>query len=216
VLILIVAHQLAARAQERGVGRNTVVIRVYNWFGVSDEQIRRAEEEATAIFEQAGITVVWRNCHVVQRASKFATDACANVMDSEEVAVRFIAARRNAAGGAGSLGFSYVDKSTNLGVLSTVYGNRVAAMASRAGVDASRLFGDTIAHEVGHLLLGSDEHSVRGLMRATWVDAEVRANAPADWFFSSDEAAQMRANMTVLHARTLKAGADAASPSSIQ
>ena len=43
----------------------------------------------------------------------------------------------------------------------------------------------TLAHELGHLVLGSNEHSESGLMRAVWTAAEVARNRPADWVFSS-------------------------------
>ena len=41
----------------------------------------------------------------------------------------------------------------------------------------------TIAHEIGHLLLGSTTHTPTGLMRGAWSDVELRQERPEDWVF---------------------------------
>jgi hypothetical protein len=52
-----------------------------------------------------------------------------------------------------------------------------------------------MAHEIGHLLLGSGDHPREGLMRATWSQDELRGIRPSNWGFSPAEAAQMRQNL---------------------
>jgi hypothetical protein len=49
-----------------------------------------------------------------------------------------------------------------------------------------------VAHEVGHLLMGTAAHSPRGLMRALWSEREIHRSVEADWEFSSHEALRMR------------------------
>jgi hypothetical protein len=59
-------------------------------------------------------------------------------------------------------------------------------------MSVATLLGRAIAHEIGHLLLGSAEHPRLGLMRALWSHDELRGRKPAHWGFSAREAAQMR------------------------
>ena len=77
------------------------------------------------------------------------------------------------------------------GVLATIFVDSVELIASLSEIDATLLLGRAIAHELGHLLLGTNAHSVRGLMRA--VDtADVRRHALADWALTTEDAAAIR------------------------
>ena len=86
-----------------------------------------------------------------------------------------------------SLGFVLVDVNERRGSLATVYSDRGAALSRRAGVDAAELLGRAIAHEIGHLLLGTDRHGSRGLMRASWSGADLRRNLATDWLLLNKE-----------------------------
>ena len=77
-------------------------------------------------------------------------------------------------------------------VLSTVFPDVVALVARDAGVDARRLLGYAVAHEIGHLLLNSPQHSSAGLMRALWSRLELQERRTGDWVFSNAEAETMR------------------------
>jgi hypothetical protein len=65
-------------------------------------------------------------------------------------------------------------------------------MARVGGVDGAILLARAIAHEIGHLLMGTTQHASNGLMRAVWSQAELRRKAAADWEFSKAEAQAMR------------------------
>jgi hypothetical protein len=72
-------------------------------------------------------------------------------------------------------------------MLATVYADRVKSVAKRTGANAGRLIGRAMAHEIGHLLLGTSHHSVAGLMRARWSDGEVQRDLEPDWALSSQD-----------------------------
>jgi hypothetical protein len=91
-----------------------------------------------------------------------------------------------------SLGYSLVDAVQHRGYLSTVYADRVKMLAAQADVNSTILLGRAIAHEIGHLLLGTVIHSDRGLMRPFWTKAELKSNRRVDWSFSGREATLMR------------------------
>ena len=77
------------------------------------------------------------------------------------------------------------------GTLSTVYVTRVEAMARAAGATADVLLGRVIAHELGHLLIGTARHSSTGLMRAEWSVTELRRRRDDDWRFTPTDVSAM-------------------------
>jgi hypothetical protein len=88
-------------------------------------------------------------------------------------------------------GVAYVLKETDRGWLATAFSDRIASAAMRVDVDAGTLLGLVIAHEVGHLLLGSGYHGWTGVMRADWAEELFKRN-PEAWRFSTLEAARIR------------------------
>jgi hypothetical protein len=68
----------------------------------------------------------------------------------------------------------------------------IRTIAGKASMDMTTLLGRAIAHEMGHLLLGSSRHTTSGLMRAFWSHEELRGLKPAHWGFSRREADRIR------------------------
>jgi hypothetical protein len=137
--------------------------------------------------------VAWIECALPAEVPHAAAGACTEPLRWNEVVVRIIAAGTlNSQHGVDTLGFAFVDLDAGGGSLATVYADRVRAMAQRAGADAAQLLGRTMAHEVGHLLLGTNEHASHGLMRASWSSAELRRNRATQWLFAGLEGEVMR------------------------
>ena len=82
-----------------------------------------------------------------------------------------------------------------------MYADRINVLASRTGVNAATLLGRAVAHEIGHLLLGTARHSAAGLMRARWSDRELGREVAADWTFSPADVARIGRGLTVARAR---------------
>jgi len=136
---------------------------------------------------RAGVGLSWAGCNDrdpgALPSGPFAT---------ESVAVRLVATSpASLADDHPALGESLIEQAR--GILATVYIDRVERLAHDAGVDPATLLARAIAHEIGHVLLGTIGHSPRGLMRARWSVAELRRDAFADWVFSGREARGMRA-----------------------
>jgi hypothetical protein len=69
-----------------------------------------------------------------------------------------------------------------------VFFNRVKQLTDRTGMSVHQVLGHAIAHELGHLLLGSNSHSGWGLMRAVWNNQDLQRAAKGDLLFTSVEA----------------------------
>jgi hypothetical protein len=161
-----------------------IVVRVYDAAGV-DLETKRAALAVAARTLRPAADVVFRECGHPSEADCTRPAAGALVLRIVDGARGQRADRRAALRRPGDLplGDAFVEKRTGAGVLATVYSDRVTRLAREGGVGLSTLLGRTMAHEVGHLLLGTTAHTAGGLMRAVWTVAEVREDRPEDWVF---------------------------------
>lgn len=167
-----------------------VTIRTYNYAAVPRAQLDFARSEAAHIFKRAGISVDWIECRVPHSVDGA---ACTEpLLAGRDLMLRLV--DRTPAEGERivALGESMLDREQRGGVLMTVDVHPVRVIAGQTSTAVTTLMGRAIAHEIGHLLLGSSEHPRLGLMRAFWSYDELRGLKPAHWGFSRREAAQMR------------------------
>ena len=172
---------IAAPELPAAVVWNHVVIRVYDTFGHSSVNRRRAIEYASGILTNASLEIEWRDCTtaMVGRAHR----ACRSAPTSGELVVRLMRARTGVT--AHVLGESLVDCKTGRGTLATIYADRVDATALAARTGRVQALGRVMAHEIGHLLLGTSEHSSSGLMRSLLSPEDLRISDRDAWLFTS-------------------------------
>ena len=172
-----------------------IVVRTYTQPDVQGA-IGTARSTAGAILGRAGVAVIWVECGLPAAGAAPAA-ACVEPLRSNELVVRILpAVKAGRATGREpdrqTLGVAFVDLGAGGGSLATVYADRVDAIAQSAGVDMAELLGRAMAHEIGHLLLGTNRHSSRGLMRASWTDDDLRRRVANEWLFDGREGEVMR------------------------
>jgi len=173
-----------------------VSIRTYNYAAVATEPLSEARSEAEHIFKTAGISLEWIECRV---PGSSAGAACTEpLLVGRDLMLRLVDRTPSPGERLVALGESMLDREQRGGVLMTIDVFPVRAVAEGTVTAVSTLLGRAIAHEIGHLLLGSAEHPRLGLMRALWSHEELRGLKPAHWGFSSREAAQMRETLRQL------------------
>jgi hypothetical protein len=155
-----------------------VVVRVYDMHGVPADTVAAARATAERVLKTADVAVRWAEC------------PCGKPAGPVELMVRLADATPESE--PASLGFSYVDTGRKLGTLATVFPDRVRALAAAARVDEGELLGRAMAHEIGHLIIGSRDHASAGLMRGQWTSIELTKNRPVDWAFSSGDSVTFR------------------------
>lgn len=181
----------AQAAQILDMSRESIIVRTYS-AGGPDLLTRSARGVASAILDDAGVDVTWLDCRVPAEGP-LASGACAQELRWNEVVVRVVPAGPKGPGvDTAPLGFAAVDLGAGRGSLATVYADRVAAMAQAAGIDGGALLGRAVAHEIGHLLLGTNHHTSRGLMRAYWSCTDLRRDPAPQWRFGGKESSLMR------------------------
>lgn len=167
---------IAPKATDLGLS-----VRLYLHVGVKAETLRRAVETASELLAGAAIAPTWTVCPVEERSL-----VCDGPFAAREVTVQLLplTQRRDAA-----LGFAIVGPPGRLGRHARVFWNGVRSVARSHGADRATLLGHVIAHEIGHLLLGENSHSRRGLMRADWRAADFESMRELELRFNRDQAA---------------------------
>jgi hypothetical protein len=164
---------------------NRVSVRVYDRAGLDAATIASAVAIAQDALASALIGVDWQHCGFA------ADDPCALPV-THELVIRIVRTGPAPAQEEHALGDALVDVASGSGVFATIYFNRVHQLSRSAGIADAQVLGYAIAHELGHLLLGSSSHTADGLMRPVWRERELRRLKPADWRFSARDAAALR------------------------
>jgi hypothetical protein len=193
ISLLMVPGLLAASAMDSN--RLGLVVREYNLAGIPDSALARAQAEAARLFRGAGIQIEWQrgdpgepeahslDMSMLKRSSVY-------LSFRQYVAVRIL--RRAPPGFArGLLGTAL--PFARQGVQATVFAEPVEDAATQLSLALTSLLGYTLAHEIGHVLLGSANHSTVGIMRAVWDRNDYYGMACGEFRFSDADAAQMRA-----------------------
>jgi hypothetical protein len=160
-----------------------VRVRVYRSTQIDDGALELALGVARATFAAAGIQVAWTLCEPGE---------CGTPPSPAERLIRLVRVPRRQRHLLRCLGDALIDPQQGGGALATVYVDQVLDVARRARIDHGTLLGHTIAHEIGHLLLGSTAHGASGLMREVWSRNELRGGRGDDWALLPFEAAAIR------------------------
>lgn len=170
---------------------DSLVIRIYDNAGVLQGQRARAMKAADQILSNADLHAEWLDCPA--GVSGVAAEACHAPPGPHELIIRVTRAPREPhLTNRQDLGYSLVDARTGIGRFGTVFMDRVDTMARQSNTDPSTILGRAVAHEIGHLVLGTNGHANAGLMRQVWTVSEVLRNRAEDWLFAPQQRPGLR------------------------
>jgi hypothetical protein len=158
-----------------------VSIRVYDNTGLAESSRRTGLSVASEVFSRAEVEIGWIHCPA----------RCGRPLGPKQLILRLTRSPATEQ----SLGSSLIDPALQAGRMATVYVDQVDRMARRSHQARVTILGRAIAHEVGHLLLGTAEHTRGGLMREVWTTEELQRNQPDDWQFTLLQRSVLRARM---------------------
>jgi hypothetical protein len=171
----------------------SIHVSVYDDTGLGPQTIREAEEVSSTIFARAGIEVHWLNCGANGEVTHVSSD-CAKAKFPDRLQLRF----RRKAQGTGlppdTLGVSYLTESGD-GCYSHVFVEPVETLRSRYPVSLGMILGDVATHEIAHLLLGTNAHSVGGIMRPNWGVRELESANMGTLVFYREQREKMAARL---------------------
>ncbi len=142
-----------------------VTVQVYKWARVSPATLEKGQAVAGEIFKEAGVELRWAECPCEARpeAMTLSLRIIPKLFGSTTSKFR-----------SDHLGFAAVNKQG--GELATIFYDRIESVGK--GGDLASLLGLATAHELGHLLLGSEAHTDEGIMRPYWTRKLLRQ---ANW-----------------------------------
>ena len=168
----------ASDHQSQSADLQPVAIRVYDLAGVSPHALSQATEEAARILASAGVQAVWQpgpadasEAHECDLEARPHATLSQRPDFRDHLILRLV---RNFPERSlpGALGYSLPD--ARFGVHATVFYDRVEWVSRTGDVSLSTMLGHAIAHEIGHVLLGTTDHSPLGIMKARWGKADYR------------------------------------------
>ena len=159
-----------------------VAVHVYNQVGdLSAEDQLIALDVAREVFSTVSVDVAWTMCE----------PGMCLTPSAEALKLRLVRSPNRGDASSGVLGQALIDSRTRTGVLATIFIDRTGRLANDLGIDHRTLLGRAIAHELGHLLLGTSTHG-GGLMRETWSHSELLGTRRSDWHLDSLDVAAIR------------------------
>jgi hypothetical protein len=169
-------HRLDITANRR------VAVHVYSQVDdLSAVDERASLDVVEQVFSTASVDVAWTLCE----------PGMCLTPSAEALKLRIALSPDRDALNSGVLGHALIDAHARAGVLATVFIDRIRRLALGLGVDYRILLGRAIAHELGHLLLGTSTHGV-GLMREIWSHDELLGTRRNDWILDPLDAAVIR------------------------
>ena len=170
-----------------------ITVRVHDFAQIPAETLSQSEMIAARVFKEVGVHLDWLDCnpHAAERAQSPDCRSSSPALLSLRILPRLAPEARTLLG-EDALGFAVALAKPDHGYLASVYHDRVCQRAEMLGHHAWQILGFAIAHEIGHLLLGSNSHSRLGLMRGKWNKEDMQSGARGLLFFQPEQAEVIR------------------------
>ena len=158
-------------------------INVYNDARVPTQVLTQAIQEATRIFRKIGIGIAWIDCS--SGAGSNQNYECQQLWAARRLSLRIVPWSSNF--GDTVFGVAFLSPEGD-GTYCDVFYDSVEKLHQDWHVNTSRVLGNSIAHEIGHLLLGTNAHSFIGIMAPNWQAEELRRIEMGTLFFTPEQA----------------------------
>lgn len=189
LVVTMEALSAAGWAKTSGESALEVKVSVFNDAQIDDGRLTKAESVASELFAHAGIQIDWMNC-----GNPTETDEeralCSEAAFPKHLQVRI--RQQSLSLKESTLGLSYLGEG-GTGCHADVFYAGIAPIAQEAHLSPETILGLVFAHELGHLLLGTNSHSASGIMRATWQRQELSAAGKGALGFTEIQGRKMKA-----------------------
>jgi hypothetical protein len=163
--------------------RPPLVVHVDDRVGVPAQDLAEAKREVEEIFADAGVSIMWKEGRFPASVAVTITKGLA----TRQVALMLVNNTDDPLPGASGCTLGFAAKRP--AVAYTFY-NRINEQALLYPINVRRLLGRVIAHELGHVLLPPNSHSLHGIMRG---NIDVGLENPDR--FTGDQARVIRATL---------------------
>jgi hypothetical protein len=146
------------------------------------------------ILRRAGVDAQWISCKG-RTPEQVPNASCLLPMSQTHLALSIVPFQQDAE--ALCLGVAFLDEGQP-GVYADVFYPSIERLFRDYGTNRSRVLGDVMAHEIGHLLLGTNAHGTIGIMRPRWRYQELEQVEKGTLLFTDTQADEMRARLTAV------------------
>ena len=168
---------------------------VYNYAGVAPATLARSERIAAQIYARAGLETEFFDCPLTPyQADQFPACQIPNAPSALVMRVLSRSMSERAGLTQAKFGSALLPLDGNPGVIAQVCAPCSEMLAKGSEPMYAMVLGHTMAHELGHLLLGVGSHGATGLMHVPWNRKELECAAQGTLVFTSWEAEKMRRN----------------------
>lgn len=161
---------------------------VHNLSEAPAATVEKAEADCREVFLGAGIRTTWINS--AQDVSWKGPDIVLRAV---------ILPKAPASRGMDVFGTALPLKTDGLQVF--IYHHRVVELSRNANLPVPVILSGALLHEIGHMLLGSTDHAVAGVMRGQWDGRTLSELGQGLLRFTPEQKRQMRSNVQALVAR---------------
>jgi hypothetical protein len=168
-----------------------LTVSVFNDANVPADVVRHAESEAGTILRQAGVQIEWLDCGRALAQSS-APGRCGEASFPTHLHLRILNASRGLPLPAVGISFLSAD---GTGCYADLFYEPLVQLRTRSPAPVSVILGHAMAHELGHLLLGTNSHSSRGLMRERWDQQDLVRATGGELLFSAAQETLIRTRL---------------------
>jgi hypothetical protein len=156
-----------------------VTVNVFNDAAIPDSVLETGKREAGRIFKAAHIEIRWIDCTTTS-----AVPPDGSCRDPHHLNLRIVPGGKKQNEDVFGAAFLGVD---GTGTYSDVFYDSIENLRTQGQTNIGALLGHVMAHEIGHLLIGSHAHSPWGLMCAKWHAEELQRIEMGTLFFTAEQ-----------------------------
>ncbi|HYK90156.1 MAG TPA: hypothetical protein VE398_15380 [Acidobacteriota bacterium] len=176
---------LAAPQRTSSLEPVEITVRIYNYANIESYTLEPAQRRAAAILRQAGFEIRWLHC--ARRAEERSQyPACISKPGANDVILKIMPRIDMKEIGFGKNAFGLC-----AGQNISISVERLEEIAQDSDQTCGRILGLAVAHEIGHVLLGSNSHSSQGIMRPQWYIQDLQLESRYGAFFTEEQIRQM-------------------------
>jgi hypothetical protein len=167
-------------------------VSIFNSSPISPATIERAEGEAGRVLRDVGVEVIWLNCPQ-DGPHEASLGLCSEASFPSHLHLHILRASRGLKASTVGISFSAED---GKGCYADLFYEPIQQLQDETHASASVILGHAMAHELGHLLLGTNSHSPSGLMRAHWTPDDLTNASKGSLRFSPKQSLRIMARVT--------------------
>jgi hypothetical protein len=155
--------------------------------------LKKAEEQAATILNQTGVYTRWVDCPTTADEFDVYPD-CQRPLTSEDLLMNILPAAMTvkSTSSGDALGSASIPPDRGCSRNASLFFDRIQEISRTVDVSPELVLGPVMAHEAGHLLLGSNSHSSWGIMQAVWEGDKLQVMARSIVGFTDTQSRRLR------------------------